>query len=330
MAAIDLLFDWAATSERMHQVVLACLLEKTKLLDKLDIGIKCNDIKLNIETQNRLYDFTIIVDNKKHVHIELKIDAPLEENQIIKQIKNLKNEEMLLYFLIGTTRLKWDKEKILSICKKQDKENVKESIETIGLQELREAVNSLTTNSIDNDLRDLAAAYGTLLNKIEDYTNAFTDKKLAEWNRYDWIGYFSTLNDKFDLGGDWDYVPNRSGGFMGFWWKIPKEIAEKNFYGYLQLEHDKLCWKIFVSEKNMQSKLRNNFSTAVIETAIKLNLGAKKPSRFGLGKTMTVAVFDKDYRSENTDKIDWNWTKEIFKKAELVLEEAKKYLNEQH
>jgi hypothetical protein len=65
MAAIDLLLNWSPTSEWMHQVVLTGLLRHARLLELLGISGTPTDLK--IETQNRLYDFTVTISPKSQL-----------------------------------------------------------------------------------------------------------------------------------------------------------------------------------------------------------------------------------------------------------------------
>jgi hypothetical protein len=90
MAAIDLLLNWSPTSERMRQVVLTGLFRHTRLLEMLGISGKPTD--LAIETRGRLYDFTVTLQTAtgtRRVHIELKVDATLDDFQIRRQKASL-------------------------------------------------------------------------------------------------------------------------------------------------------------------------------------------------------------------------------------------------
>jgi len=113
LAAIDLLLNWSPTSERMHQVVLTGLLRHTRLLEFL--GVNGVPTDLRIETQKRLYDFTVTVQEstvKSEVHIELKVDATLGEKQIKRQMAAVAEGDSLLYVLIGDVWLQvYDKVK---------------------------------------------------------------------------------------------------------------------------------------------------------------------------------------------------------------------------
>ena len=57
-----------------------------------------------------------------------------------------------------------------------------------------------------------------------------------------------------NIKGEWAYVSNPRGGFIGFWWHWK---TDANCKQYIQLEHEKLCFKIEVENKNERTELRD-------------------------------------------------------------------------
>lgn len=322
MAAIDWLLNWSPNSERMHQVVLAGLFQHTALLRKLDIDGNPEQ-GLATETQGRLFDFTVPLATNRKVHIELKLDAKLSKDQICRQIASVKdNNDILLYVLLGITQFCWPPAGIEAVLVEQGMKQRIKDVRVIDLSRMLGAVNSLAAETRDPDQRDLAVAYGALLRRIYESHTAFSTKTLGEWEWADWFGFYQKLRTELQIDCDMDYVANPSGGFVGCWWgNLTKPNDDCEFY--LQLEHDKLCFKVSVCEGHKPSACvtRDRFSDAVLAAAAGLTI--KKPSRFGKGTWMTVAVFDRDYRAPvGKDKLDWQYTANLLATAEKVLKTA--------
>jgi hypothetical protein len=315
MAAIDWLLNWSPNSERMHQVVLAGLFQHTSLLSKLNI--EGNPMHgLETETQGRLFDFTVPLDTGRKVQIELKLDAKLDEDQLCRQIGSVKDsDDILLYVLLGITQFCWPPAKIAALLPEQGMGRSKD-VRVVDLCRMLSAVNSLAAETRDPDQRDLAVAYGALLRRIRESHTAFAAKTLGEWEWADWFGFYNKLRTDLQIGCEMDYVSNPSGGFVGCWWgNLTKPNDDCGFY--LQLEGDKLCFKVSICDRHKTSACvrRDRFSEAVLAAAA--GLGIKKPSRFGKGTWMTVAVFDGDYRAPaGNSTLDWQYTATVVAAAD--------------
>ena len=124
------------------------------------------------------------------------------------------------------------------------------------------------------------------MSEIEKATQGYQDKPVSEWGWYGWQGFYKALEDAVsDKEPEWGYVPNATGGFLGFWWNFRK-IPEGHIY--LQFEEkDELCIKVYHDEdKTDHTTFRDN-----VYEIIKKRLGTKcRPQRFGNGVTMTVAI----------------------------------------
>ncbi len=146
-----------------------------------------------------------------------------------------------------------------------------------------------STNPILND-------YRTKLKHIEKEHNDYSILPYSKWNYRAWCGFYTSLQNEFTDAG-WGYVPNPSGGFVGF---FGKAIKIDNYGLYLQIEQGALCFKICEIYEN-RSQLRNKVSHKLLSKAKDLGyVEIKKPKRFGTGTWMTVAeVKAEDYLSEN-------------------------------
>lgn len=120
-------------------------------------------------------------------------------------------------------------------------------------------------------------------------------------------GLFYEVQQSLKEWSRWDYVPNPRGGFLGLWWFFH---GDKYCKQYIQLERNLLCFKIIVPDKDKRSEQREFWCRTIIKVASQLGFDVQKPSRFGNGKVMTVAVWgkDKDYRIFSAGKIDMGET----------------------
>lgn len=318
MSAIDVLFDWSPTSERVHQFVISGLLQYTNLLNNIGVNGKVKSVYN--ESENRLYDITVELTNGNKVNVELKIDSELKSEQIERQLIRLSSGDTMIYILLGITRFSWDKATLYNQVKNVN--GYKGNLIIVDLEDMITHIDSLIFKSIQaeyKDYRDLLVAYGFLLRRIKNYTSEFQDKELIKWGWYDWFGFYNELNNKFKLNGGIGYVNSPSGGFVGYWWCW----RSLGTWGemYLQLEQEKLCFKICVNDKANASSIRQSVYEAIIDVANSMGFNAVKPNRWGSGETMTVCILDLnfDYRSEDKTNLDWDYCLQVLTDAENLL-----------
>ena len=133
-----------------------------------------------------------------------------------------------------------------------------------------------------------------LIESREAAVQRFKTTPVVEWGPGDsaYIGLYIQLQAL--LGdGDWRYVANPAGGFLGFWWH---NDGIEGGEIYLQLEEDALVIKIWSESAERRGELRGLWSRRVVEGIP----GFTKPKRFGSGEYMTVATRG-DYRIKGPD-----------------------------
>lgn len=126
-------------------------------------------------------------------------------------------------------------------------------------------------------------------------------------------------------------VPNPSGGFLSFWWG---ESGDDSGWGiddelYLQIEaylesgkptDTKLCFKVDChgeATRQQQVEKRNCWYERILEEGCGR---VEKPSRLGIGNTMTVGVWKDDWMAfGEDDKLDLSGIVQNLKEAEKVL-----------
>ena len=162
---------------------------------------------------------------------------------------------------------------------------------------------------------DIFLDFCRYLARIEQRVVDYQRMPPASWHWDCWTGFFIELQSW--LGdGVWDYVPNPSGGFMGFWWHWRGNK-------YLQLENDKLCFKIEVEDKTQQAAQWESWHGALVKTTQNAPLSVVRPAHRRSGTWMTVAVLAGDYRkSSETGLLDMKATVELLRQAESLLDAA--------
>ena len=144
-----------------------------------------------------------------------------------------------------------------------------------------------STNAIYRDFLDSLERRDTVVQR-------YRTVPVASWGPRDpaYVGLYTALQAEFP-DGHWGDVPNKSGGFLGFWWNIRPFKGGKI---YLQLEEEELVAKIEVEHVSRRSELRKSWSKRVTDGISKFT----RPRRFGKGRCMTVASFA-EYRVEGPD-----------------------------
>lgn len=135
------------------------------------------------------------------------------------------------------------------------------------------------------------------LRMLEGKNQAFKDKEIGKWNKYDWQGFFVFLDER-ELLKNWNYAANAAGGL---WWGVL--AAHQSVYVQIESKNAKLCFKI--RDTNQQSSKAKSYFKYLSEKARESNFSLHKPKRFGSGKTMTAAVIAcEDWLGNKEDKLN--------------------------
>lgn len=305
-AFICWLAEWADPKYQTFDSKLhnASVLFLKSLLAKHDISLNGGSLKPDIKKQH--HDIDVVIDLEDHVLlIEDKVFTKQHSNQLQRYKDKLEEEHkdkqvLPIYFQTGSqSNYEVVKEKGYKLFLRED-----------FLSVLEEGM----SNNIENEV---FKSFYKHLKRIDERFNSFQNKPVGDWDWDGWKGFYTVLKDNLDDGG-WDYVANPSGGFMGYWWNF---IDLDQCTIYLQLENEKLCFKISVDQEENYSKIRNRWHRKVLEASKSSDLNIRKPARFGHGKQMTIAVLDGDYRQTDADKIiDLEETLNSLKEAVRILE----------
>ena len=149
------------------------------------------------------------------------------------------------------------------------------------------------TNAIFSDFKDRIFL-------LEHEENQYQDKMIADWTASDWKGFYQGLEQLRPVI-DWNLVNPPSGA--SFWNAVLNWYDYDSVNAYMQIEQGLLCFKLGEVYENM-AEVRNRFHRILMD-GCKDKPEIRRPSRFGNGTYMTVAVVDrKDWLGTNEDKVD--------------------------
>ncbi|MGO1965603.1 MAG: PD-(D/E)XK nuclease family protein [Moraxellaceae bacterium] len=264
--------------------------------------------KIVVKRQANNIDVLCIINDTYCVLIEDKVGSLQHSDQLIRYKQ----------FMLNGHAQTFTEDKIIPIyLQTHDQSNykavLKDGFYPVTRRDLLDLFNSERNAALQES--DIYSDYHNHLQSIEEAVQSFKSKPVNEWKKRAWIGFFQHLQSY--LGeGNWGYVANPSGGFMGFW-------AFKQVVGdvavYLLLEQDKVCFKVSVPSSKGRSKIRNELYKLFKTEASKFDLKVTKPKRFGSGKDMTFATIHTDvFESENS--ID-------LQQVDSLMDEVQKFIN---
>nr|WP_315175810.1 PD-(D/E)XK nuclease family protein [uncultured Flavobacterium sp.] len=304
-AFICWLLSWANHKESKE------LYETSKLfIQKLTNG-KVNDFdKIEVRKQIDNIDILCIIDDSKVVLIEDKVHTKNHGDQLERYLNNqLKN---------------YSKENIFPIYFKTGDQSNYKAIEKIGYKLfLRKDFIEVLKFGIDSGIQnEIFVDFYHHLNGIENSVQSYLNLPVEQWNWNSWIGFYSKLQK--ELGdGDWGYVPQMNGGFLGFWWhwKWNKVSDDIGYDYYLQLEHKKFCFKLTPKKREDAEKTREHFRSLLYPKAKEHQIDIYQNGR--IGNWMTAAALSEPYiKTDENGFLDMNVTVENIKKIQKMFDEV--------
>jgi hypothetical protein len=172
---------------------------------------------------------------------------------------------------------------------------------------LKKGKDSGVTNSIFAD-------FHRHLQSIEEAVQSFPDVPPQDWKRKQWMGFFTALREK--LGdGEWEVRGHAGGSSLPFRWHWREDKL-------LALSEGKLIFKIEVKEKMHRKAKWVEWNQLLMAKSGTSGINLIKPKR-KLGKRMTVAVLDGDYRQrDNRGLLDLPRTVDMLRRAEALMDAA--------
>ncbi len=266
---------------------------------------------IQIKRQHRGIDVLVVINETIAVCIEDKVGTTEHSEQLQRYLAGLKQDG-------------FSDDQIIPVYVQTGEQGNYRGVKAAGYAVIRrgELIALLQSYLKEGGSDSIARDFHDYLKDIENRVEAFRSRPIAEWDWYAWQGFYSELQHL--LGdGDWGYVANPSGGFLGFWWHWHADAESEQ---YLQIEQGNLCFKISVDDAAKRSDLRAKWLSRILEAGHKANFSVVRPQRLGIGQTMTVAVFDGEFRSVNSEgMLDFASTLRVLRTAADVLDQAVNY-----
>lgn len=259
-----------------------------------------------LKPQFRSIDVFVIANEEYGIIIEDKTFSKEHGDQLTRYTKEIEKE--------------YPKLKLHKVYYKTGFQSNYEQVKDAGYQVFdRKQILNIFTPFVSEIENNIFIDYFNALKYIEEESNSFKVKKIADWSWAQVNGFYDSLkrSDFFTNHGflaNYGYVPNARGGFYAMW------IYNENYHEYrnvkyelyLQMEFassDKnsemnICLKTSIQNKDVgirPKELRNFLVYYINESENWVNAlvahNFRKPNRFGSGKTMTLGIYD----SKHTD-----------------------------
>jgi len=305
-AFICWLASWAdpahrASNEALHATATAFL---DRLLELGKLPPPAGYRSIEVRRQWKDIDVLLVVNGGTAIIIEDKTDTNDHSGQL-GRYKNAVSDE-------------FQESRIAAVYLKTGDQGNYRSVEKAGYGCLlrRDFLAVLDRGERAGVRNDIYADFLRRLRRIEDAVQSYRSVPLDKWDRDSnrWAGFFLALQQS--LGeGDWKYVPNQRGGFMGFWWHWRGDK-------YLQLEWAKLCFKINVPAEAHQAAKWLEWNHALMRPNGTSGVKIKR-SRRKAGDCMTVALLAADYRQpDGQGRLDFEKTVQVLRDAESFMDAA--------
>ncbi len=314
-AFICWLLEWAQpehnkTNSELHACGVAIIKE---FFIKHGLSIPENFHTIEVEKQHKNIDVLCIVNDKYPIIIEDKTCTGAHSDQLRRY-----------YELISNSGRFVERHIIPIYFKTHDQSNY-DKVRQDKYQEFTRSDFLQILGQYTNTGSDIYESFRSYLRDIERRVQSYKNRPDEnDWDHNAWSGFFMALQNSLKEG-NWKYIPNRKGGFMGFWWHFDTTNGISN---HLQLENNKLVFKVTTDCPEEMKSIRKRWYTIIQRLANEMCLPIKKPTRFGSGKSVTVSILKDDYRKFNGDTLDMNATLKTLLLVQKLLDKARsEYIN---
>lgn len=299
--------EWASPEyENYDKNLHACSVNFiNKLFEITSINPPLKIEKIDIIKQDNNIDVLCVVNKTYPILIEDKKNSKNHSGQLARYLKDVKSRKYL------------EKNIIPIYFKTEDQSSYSDVLNNEYQIFLRDDFIDILEKYIGNN--EILVDYRNYLQSITKKVESYKFLQVDQWCWHAWVGFYMKLKDLLGAGS-WDYVANPSGGFLGFWWHFQ---GDDRCEQYLQLEQNKLCFKIWVKNSDERRELRWEWYEKIKSTSKKFEINLKKPERFGNGNYMTVCVYDGEYRVVENGVVNLQKTVDLLKCAEKILESVR-------
>lgn len=259
--------------------------------------------RVEVTRQDNYIDVLCVLNDEYVILIEDKTHTEDHSNQLVNYLNEVSGRG-------------YERDKVLPVYYKTEDQGCYRRVVKKGYQPFTRPMMLQVLNRYPGD-NAIVLDYRAYLTHIQQRSDSYITEPVERWSQRAWKGYFLYLQRELGVG-TWRYVPNKNGGFMGFWWHF---VGDDDCEQYLQIEEKKLCVKIGVAEASQQKALRQLWYENVKERAKTLAPAQwSKPPRFGTGACMTVFQFKGDFRVVNDDgRIDLESTLVRLRQSQRLL-----------
>ncbi|PIE51068.1 MAG: hypothetical protein CSA38_00120 [Flavobacteriales bacterium] len=306
-AFLTWLIHWSDKDfEKQDKVLNACAIDFVQQLLGKDENFTIESIKVGRQWKN--IDVWALVNDTYFLIIEDKKGTKEHSNQLSRYAEVAKE-----YYQNSDIEVK------LVYFKMEEQSSYNEVEKANYFSFTRAKMLTLLERYINDIENNIVLDYYQNLKSLDQSLKAYLSLPLEKWEWYQWQGFYTEIQKTLGTG-DWDYVANKSGGFLGFWWHWKTgSFNGTKFQYYLQLEQDKLVFKLYVEEESNRREVRDFYAHRLLEKAKELNI---ELTQFGrLGKYMSIAKLNTEYRIINEKGLlDFSLTIENLKKIMNLLD----------
>jgi hypothetical protein len=208
MAAIDLLFDVKRDSERLHQLVLGALLQRTTLAGRLaPLAQTPTQVQLSFDPEGKAYDLALHLGapeagagKRGRLLIEIKLDSAVSEEKLAQQCSpsHLHAEDRLLYLMLGYSAILTDRADLRDRIRRiGEHSGRRDLLDRVSLRDADDLIPLLADPTIlpggadHRDARDLCTAYRDALLVLSERVRRFPERPLSHWQDGDYYGFFA-------------------------------------------------------------------------------------------------------------------------------------------
>ena len=303
-AIICYLLEWAKIeyqelNKNLHNLAINFIDSLFDKFEDIEKPLKYNKIEIKKQYEN--IDVLCIINDKYSIIIEDKTNTKNHSDQLKRYYKkveiNFSNTKILpIYFKTG------DQSNYDNVIKNNYKIYLR--------QDFLKVLKIIDSNN------DIIQDYTNYLQNLNDSINSYKILPIDKWHYNSWKGFFIELRNKLN-DGNWDYVSNPNGGFLGFWWNWN---SNDEYHIYLQIDHSirKITFKLYTKTgAKIEKSIINKWKKHIINNTN--NIIVKKPKVVRTGKSVTIGILENEFRITN-DKglVDMNKTIEFIRQVESI------------
>lgn len=285
----------------------ACAVSFVRSLLSLSSDYKITSIEAGRQWKN--IDVWALVNNEYFIVIEDKKGSKEHSNQLLRYAESAKKHYENSDIKIALIYFKMEEQGEYYAVEEAGYSAFTRKMMLSVLEKYSEA-ESVNPNEIIMD-------FSRYLTGIDEQIHSYKNLPIKQWHWYSWTGFFAETQG--EIGGNWDYVPNAAGGFLGYWWYWHTlNIKDTNCEMYLQLEYGRLVFKLCVDNVDERKNIRSVYREVIYRLAPEHGVDVQQFGR--IGRAMGAAKLADDYRiADEQGIISMPATIAALKKAENLL-----------